>query len=67
MREADGKQKRFYGVSEIVEQMQREQLRQTLVLIPLNYLHTLAGSDLVETRVLDNNGELAIVFVKSKE
>jgi 4-amino-4-deoxy-L-arabinose transferase-like glycosyltransferase len=66
IREETGRQKRFYGVTEIVQQMERDDLRQTLVVIPLNYLNTLTESPLVETRVLDNNGELAIVFVKRR-
>lgn len=66
IREADGKQRRFYGVSEIVEELKKENAEQILVLIPLEYLNTLTVSEHVETRVLDDNGELAIVLVKKK-
>ena len=66
MREADGKQKRFYGVSEILDEMKNENSEQILVLIPLGYLNTLTSSSLVETQVLDDNGELAIVVVRKK-
>ena len=66
VREADGKQKRFYGVPEIVEEMKRENTPQVLVLTPLVYLNYLTKSDLVESKVLDDNGELAIVVVKLK-
>jgi hypothetical protein len=66
IRDDEGKQKRFYGVPEVVEEMKRENVRQTLVLIPLGYLNYLTKSDLVESKVLDNNGELAIAVVKIK-
>jgi 4-amino-4-deoxy-L-arabinose transferase-like glycosyltransferase len=66
VREADGKQRRFYGVPEIVEEMKRENMPQVLVLTPLVYLNYLTKSELVESKVLDDNGELAIVAVKLK-
>ncbi len=66
VREEDGKQKRLYGVSQVVDEMKRDNVKQTLVLIPLVYLPQLTKSDLLETQVLDDNGELAIVFVKMK-
>lgn len=66
LRGADGKQVRFYGTKEILEEMQRDNASQVLVLVPLEYLHTLTGSEQVETQVLDENGELAIVLVKPK-
>ncbi len=61
-----GKQKRLYGVTEVVDEMNRENTRQILVLIPLVYLNYLTESELVETQVLDDNGELAIVLAKAK-
>ena len=64
VRETDGKQKRFYGVGEIVEQMKKDNTDNALVLIPLDYLKYLTESDLVETKVLDDNGELAICAVR---
>jgi len=66
IREPDGKQRRFYGVSQVVEELEKENAERILVLIPLEYLHTLTISDLVESQVLDENGELAIVLVKKK-
>ncbi len=66
VRDNDGKQKRLFGVTEVVDEMNRENTRQILVLIPLVYLNYLTKSDLVETEVLDNNGELAIALVKAK-
>ncbi len=66
VRQQDGKQKRFYGTAEIVEQMRKDNVKESLVLIPLDYLKDLTESDLVETRILDDNGELAICAVKIK-
>ncbi|HVE57018.1 MAG TPA: hypothetical protein VNB22_09330, partial [Pyrinomonadaceae bacterium] len=66
LREEDGKQKRLYGVSQVVEEMKRNNLNQTLVLIPLGYLPQLTKNDLLEAQVLDDNGELAIVLVKER-
>lgn len=66
VREADGKQRKFYGVLEILEQMKQDNSRQVLVIVPLEYLYTLNKPDLIETKVLDDNGELAIVLVRAK-
>jgi 4-amino-4-deoxy-L-arabinose transferase-like glycosyltransferase len=65
-RDADGKQKRFYGVSEVVDEMKRDNAPRALVLIPLGYLNQLTKSEQVEAQVLGDNGELAIVAVKSR-
>ncbi|MEP6903477.1 MAG: glycosyltransferase family 39 protein [Actinomycetota bacterium] len=66
VRDDEGKQRRLYGVTEVVDEMKRENANQVLVLIPLVYLNYLTKSDLVESKVLDDNGELAIVLVKNK-
>jgi 4-amino-4-deoxy-L-arabinose transferase-like glycosyltransferase len=66
VREDDGKQKRLYGVSQVVDEIKRANAKQTLVIIPLVYLNQLTKSDLITSEVLDDNGELAIVFVKLK-
>jgi 4-amino-4-deoxy-L-arabinose transferase-like glycosyltransferase len=66
IRDADGKLKKFLGVSEVAEEIRREGAADVLVLVPLEYLQQLTDSDLVEAKVLDENGELAIVLVKNK-
>ncbi len=66
VRDNEGKQKRLFGVTEVVDEMNRANTRQILVLIPLVYLNYLTKSELVETQVLDDNGELAIVLAKAK-
>jgi 4-amino-4-deoxy-L-arabinose transferase-like glycosyltransferase len=66
VREADGKQKRFYGTSQILDLMKEDNSERVLVLIPLEFLYTIKDTDEVETQILDDNGELAIVLVKKK-
>ncbi len=66
VREEDGKQKRLYGVSQVVDEMKRENAGQILVIVPIVYQNQLTSSDLLESNVLDDNGELAIAFVKLK-
>jgi len=65
-RDADGKLKKYFGVSEVAEEIRRQDGKVMLVLVPLEYLHELRESDLVESKVLDENGELAIVAVKAR-
>jgi len=66
VREEDGKQKRLYGVSQVVDEMNRENVKQILVLIPIVYLPQITKSDLFESQVLDDNGELAMTVVRLK-
>ena len=64
VREKDGKQRKFFGVLEILEQMKNDNSTQILAVIPLEYLYTLNKNESVETQILDNNGELAIVLIR---
>ncbi|HEY8559299.1 MAG TPA: glycosyltransferase family 39 protein [Pyrinomonadaceae bacterium] len=64
VRDSDGKQKRLYGVSQVIEEMRRENAAQALVIVPIVYQNQLLASPLVDAELLDDNGELAIVFVK---
>jgi hypothetical protein len=66
VREADGKQKRLYGVSQVVDEMRQANAKQILVIVPVVYQNQLVNSYLVEAQVLDDNGELAIVAVKER-
>ncbi len=65
-RDADGKLKKFFGVSEVAEEIKREKVETVLVLVPLEYLHELPESVLVTAKVLGDNGELAIAAVELK-
>jgi 4-amino-4-deoxy-L-arabinose transferase-like glycosyltransferase len=66
VRTDDGKQRRFFDAAEIVREMKRVEVKSVLVLVPIQYLNQLTESDSVEAKVLGDNKELAIVFVKSK-
>jgi 4-amino-4-deoxy-L-arabinose transferase-like glycosyltransferase len=66
VRDADGRQKRLYGVSQVVDEMRQANAGQILVIVPIVYQHQLLKSDLFEAALLDDNGELAIVLVKAK-
>jgi 4-amino-4-deoxy-L-arabinose transferase-like glycosyltransferase len=66
VRTDDGKQRRFFDAAEIVVEMKREDAKSVLVLVPIQFLSQLTESDLVETKVLSDNTELAIVSVKLK-
>ncbi|MDQ6787684.1 MAG: glycosyltransferase family 39 protein [Acidobacteriota bacterium] len=66
VRDADGKQKRFLSVPEIVEELKRENAKGALVLAPLESFGQLTESDLIHGQVLGDNGELSIVSVETK-
>ncbi len=65
VRQEDGKIKKFLGISEVVQEIRREKSENILVLVPLEYLNELTESNLVESKVLGDNGDLAIVLVKA--
>lgn len=66
IRDKDGKLKKFLGVSEIAEEIERNGVEQVLVLVPPEYLKELTTSNFVETKVLADNTELAIVLASKK-
>jgi 4-amino-4-deoxy-L-arabinose transferase-like glycosyltransferase len=66
IRDADGKQHKFYGVHEIRDYITTHDQKPLLVLIPNEYVKQLTGNDLVDAEVLEENGELAIAFVAAK-
>jgi 4-amino-4-deoxy-L-arabinose transferase-like glycosyltransferase len=63
IRDADGKLKKHFGVSEVAEEIKRQGGKTVLVLVTLEYLHELPESNLVESKILGESGELAIVAV----
>ena len=63
IRDAGGKLKKHFGVSEVAEEIRRQGGKTVLVLVTLEYLHELPESDLVESKILGESGELAIVAV----
>ena len=66
VRETDGKLKKFLGVTEIVEFLKNEKSENVLVFVPKEYLSELTESDLVETKILGESGEVVLVAVKRK-
>ena len=66
VRTDDGKQRRFFDAAEILGEMKRQDAKSVLVLVPIQYLNQLTESDLVKAKVLGDNTELAIVWVKNK-
>jgi 4-amino-4-deoxy-L-arabinose transferase-like glycosyltransferase len=63
-RDSEGKQKRFFGVAEVVEEMRKSGERQALVLIPVGYLTQLTNSPQIEMEFLGDNDDVALVLVK---
>ncbi len=66
IRNADGKLKIFYGVTEISDEIKRQNGKATLVFVPTEYLYQLQESDLIEAKVLGESGETVLVAVKLK-
>ncbi len=66
LRDESGKQKKLYGVSEILDEIERGGGKPVLVLVPLEYLYQLTNAEKLKSEVLKDNGELAIVAVSAK-
>ena len=63
LRDSSGRQLRLSGVNEVVDEIAAENGSTVLVLVPLEYLSQLTGSEKIKTEVLKDNGELAIAAV----
>jgi 4-amino-4-deoxy-L-arabinose transferase-like glycosyltransferase len=66
VRSEDGKLRKFLGLAEVEEQMKMENSKTILVLVPVEYLHELKDSPEIDSNVLQQNGDLAIVLVSRK-
>ena len=66
VRTPDGKQKMFFSVREMVDEMAAKNERSALVLVPLRHLEILTKSDLVEIKILADNTEFAIAAIRKK-
>ena len=64
-RTEDGKLRRFEGVGKVVDELKIDN-KDTLILVPLEYVSQLTESNQLDAKVLGDNGELAIVAVKLK-
>ncbi|MDQ3801820.1 MAG: glycosyltransferase family 39 protein [Acidobacteriota bacterium] len=67
VRRPDGKQRYLYGVAEVREFIEQNGNEPVLVLVPLEYLNDLTASDLVSSKILADNGELAIAAATARE
>ena len=67
VREADGKQRKFLGPLEVLDEMRREGGRPVLVLVPLEYEKQLTESSDFHSESIKDNGELAIVAVSPSQ
>jgi 4-amino-4-deoxy-L-arabinose transferase-like glycosyltransferase len=66
VRDDNGKQKKLYGVSEILNAISNDGGKPVLVLVPLEYLYQLTNTEQLKSEILKDNGELAIVAVSAK-
>lgn len=66
VRTPDGKQKMYFSVREMVEELASKNERSGLVLVPLRHLEILTKSDLVDINILADNTEFAIVAIRAK-
>ena len=62
----DGKQRKLLGPVEVRDLAKEQDGTPLLVLVPLEYLHQLTNADYLDAEVLKDNGEVAIVAVRSK-
>ncbi len=66
LRDSKGKQKKLLGVTEVLDEIKKNNSEPVLVLVPLEYLNQLRDSAFLQSKVLKDNGELAIVYVQAK-
>jgi hypothetical protein len=66
VRTPDGKQKMYFSVREMVEELASKNERSGLVLVPLRHIEILTKSDLVEINILADNTEFAIVAIRAR-
>lgn len=66
VRTPDGKQKMYFSVREMVEELASKNERSGLVLVPLRHLEILTKSDLVDINILADNTEFAIVAIRAR-
>lgn len=66
LRDENGRQKKLYGTSEVLDAIKNDGGRPVLVLVPLEYLPELTSAEDLTSDLLRDNGELAIVAVTAK-
>lgn len=66
VRDQDGKQHRFIGAAELREFIDSHNGTPILVFCPLEHIRHLTNNELLDTQVIDDNGELDIALVRRK-
>ena len=66
VRTPDGKQKMFFSVREMVDEMAAKNERSALVLVPLRHIEILTKNDTIEMKKVADNTEFAIVAIRVK-
>ena len=66
VRTPDGRQRKFEGVFDIVEQMKQENARQILVLVPLEHEHQLAENGSITIERIGDNTAFALIAATRK-
>ncbi len=66
VRLSDGRQRKFEGVFDIVEQMKRENANQILILVPLEHEHQLGENDSITIERIGDNTAFALVAATRK-
>lgn len=66
VRTPEGKQKMFFSVREMVDEMSAKNERSALVLVPLRHMEILTKNDTIEMEKLADNTEFAIVAIRKK-
>jgi hypothetical protein len=66
VRGPDGKQKMYFSVKDIVDELDSKNESTGLVLVPLQHLYILQRSEFVTMNVVTDNTEFAIVEIKKK-
>ena len=64
VRDEDGKLKRYDDFLVLVNEMKRENLREILVVVASKDVKNVTESNLVEAKILSDNGELSIILIK---
>lgn len=66
MRDDTGKQKRLPGTAEVLNEIRKTGRDSALVIVPVEYESQLTASPLFDSKIIRDNGEMAIVFVKAR-
>ena len=64
IRDDTGKQRKFLGPAEVLEEIRKSATGAVLVIVPMEYWAQLKQSSLLASNAIDDNGELVIVAVR---